>query len=136
MGKDATKSVDTGSLAGPADGAEVKERSKTALVVIEGLGLGLLGLDRFYAGEWGSGLLKLGSLGGAGLWWLIDYVRVMANACARSRGGTLGISRWTDANLGVPRTVALVFISCAVLLIAALVVAAAREIAASNDPLA
>jgi TM2 domain-containing membrane protein YozV len=36
--------------------------------------LGGLGIDRFYAGSIGLGVLKLITFGGFGLWWLIDII--------------------------------------------------------------
>ena len=36
--------------------------------------LGGLGIDRFYAGSVGLGVLKLITFGGLGLWWLIDII--------------------------------------------------------------
>ncbi len=36
--------------------------------------LGELGMDRFYRGQIGLGVLKLITAGGAGIWWLIDAI--------------------------------------------------------------
>lgn len=36
--------------------------------------LGWLGADRFYIGDTGLGLLKLCTLGGVGVWWIIDII--------------------------------------------------------------
>ena len=36
--------------------------------------LGELGIDRFYRGQIGLGILKLITAGGVGIWWLIDAI--------------------------------------------------------------
>ena len=36
--------------------------------------LGELGMDRFYRGQIGLGVLKLLTAGGAGVWWLVDAI--------------------------------------------------------------
>lgn len=41
--------------------------------------LGVLGIDRFYLGKVGTGLAKLLTLGGLGVWALVDLVLVLAN---------------------------------------------------------
>lgn len=38
--------------------------------------VGQLGVDRFYLGKIGTGLLKLLTVGGFGLWWIIDIVLI------------------------------------------------------------
>lgn len=35
-------------------------------------GVGYIGADRFYKGDIGLGVLKLLTLGGLGVWWLVD----------------------------------------------------------------
>ena len=39
--------------------------------------LGSLGIHRFYLGKKGTGILMLLTLGGLGIWTLIDFVRVV-----------------------------------------------------------
>ena len=49
--------------------------------------LGQLGVDRFYMGYIGTGILKLITLGGCGIWWLIDLIRI-ATGDLQPKGGT------------------------------------------------
>lgn len=48
--------------------------------------LGVFGVDRFYLGKVGTGILKLVTFGGFGVWWLVDLILVLAGA-ARSKDG-------------------------------------------------
>ncbi len=41
---------------------------------IVGCVLGMFGFDRFYRGQIGLGILKLITVGGVGVWWLIDAI--------------------------------------------------------------
>lgn len=85
----------------------MREASKTAVVLTSALGLGILGVDRFVAGDVGLGLLKLFTLGGLGVWAFVDWVIVMLNALQKSTQGVFGVSRWTDASMDASFFVAL-----------------------------
>lgn len=48
--------------------------------------LGYLGIDRFYLGKTSTGILKLVTAGGAGLWWIIDILITLMGAQRDVRG--------------------------------------------------
>lgn len=48
--------------------------------------LGYLGVDRFYAGRTGLGVAKLLTVGGGGLWWIVDAL-LFATKSVRDRQG-------------------------------------------------
>ncbi|MBD8022409.1 TM2 domain-containing protein [Microbacterium sp. Sa1CUA4] len=50
--------------------------------------LGFLGVDRFYLGKIGTGILKLLTVGGFGVWWLIDLILTLAGV-QRDKEGRL-----------------------------------------------
>ena len=51
--------------------------------------LGVLGVDRFYLGKVGTGILKLITLGGAGIWWLIDLIITLSGSQRDKQGRRL-----------------------------------------------
>lgn len=48
--------------------------------------LGVFGVDRFYLGKVGTGILKLVTFGGLGIWALIDLILVLANKTRDKQG--------------------------------------------------
>lgn len=48
-------------------------KSKSVAIVLAIL-LGTLGIDRFYTGYIGLGVVKLITAGGLGIWWLVDII--------------------------------------------------------------
>ena len=50
-------------------------KSKVVALILSSC-LGELGIDRFYLGYIGTGILKLITCGGFGIWWLIDLIMI------------------------------------------------------------
>ncbi|MCL2100261.1 MAG: TM2 domain-containing protein [Fibromonadales bacterium] len=55
-------------------------------VVLLSFFLGGFGVDRFYVGKTGSGIAKLCTLGGCGIWSLIDFIFVLTEKYTDSEG--------------------------------------------------
>ncbi|MCK9266170.1 TM2 domain-containing protein [bacterium] len=51
--------------------------------------MGELGVDRFYMGYIGLGILKLLTLGGFGVWWLIDIILIATGKLTDAEGNQL-----------------------------------------------
>lgn len=69
----------------PADKGTVKNFKTVWLISFFG---GWLGLDRFYLGHIGTGVLKLLGLGWYGIWWSIDMIRLLRGKQS-DKNGTL-----------------------------------------------
>lgn len=62
--------------------AAQKKSPEVALIL--SLFFGSLGIDRFYLGQIGIGLLKFITAGGAGIWTVIDWFLIMGAARAKN----------------------------------------------------
>jgi len=51
--------------------------------------VGQLGIDRFYLGYVGLGVIKLLTVGGCGIWWLIDVILIAMNNLPDAQGRPL-----------------------------------------------
>jgi len=63
-------------------------KSKTTALVLSIL-LGGIGVDRFYLGQTGLGILKLITCGGFGIWYLIDIISIATGKLKDSEGQEL-----------------------------------------------
>jgi hypothetical protein len=50
---------------------------------------GMFGVDRFYLGKWGTGLLKLLTAGGFGIWMVVDLALIMGGKMRDADGQPL-----------------------------------------------
>ena len=55
--------------------------------------LGVFGAHRFYVGKIGTGLLQLFTLGGLGIWWLVDMILLVSGEFRDKDGNR--ITEWT-----------------------------------------
>ena len=67
---------------------EVMKSDKDFMVTLL-LAILIPGIDRIYAGSIGLGVLKLITLGGFGLWWLIDLIMLVTGGYKDGSGNPI-----------------------------------------------
>jgi TM2 domain-containing membrane protein YozV len=60
-------------------------KSNTTALILS-IFLGYIGVDRFYLGYVGLGILKLITGGGFGIWWIIDIIMIATKKLKDSKG--------------------------------------------------
>ena len=58
----------------PTQQSDIVSEKDWVVTLVLAVVLGFIGIDRFYSGSIGLGVLKLLTSGGLGLWWLIDII--------------------------------------------------------------
>jgi TM2 domain-containing membrane protein YozV len=69
----------------------VSEKSRLAVTLLSFF-LGTLGIHRFYLGKVGTGILMIITLGGVGIWTLIDFIMAVSGGMKDKEG--LPIKTW------------------------------------------
>lgn len=73
------------------DPSTVSPKSRLVALLLE-MPLGVFGAHRFYVGKIGTGIAMLCSLGGLGIWWLVDMILVASGEFRDAEGKK--VLRW------------------------------------------
>ena len=72
--------------------SEVSEKKRLP-VMLFCFFLGMFGVHRFYVGKIGTGILSIITLGGLGIWTLIDFIMIIAGSFKDKQGRV--VQAWT-----------------------------------------
>lgn len=67
---------------------DVSPKSRTIAAVLAFF-LGVIGVHRFYVGKVGTGIAQILTLGGLGVWTLVDFIMILVGSFKDSDGRTL-----------------------------------------------
>ncbi len=78
----ATMAVQSGVMVKPtmtATGEPISPKSRAAAAILAWF-LGVFGVHRFYVGKVGTGIAQIFTLGGLGIWALIDFIMILVGS--------------------------------------------------------
>lgn len=70
----------------PGTGAGQPEQKSFLIALLLSILVGQLGIDRFYMGYIGLGVLKLITFGGCGIWYIVDIILIATDNLKDSNG--------------------------------------------------
>jgi TM2 domain-containing membrane protein YozV len=73
--------------------ADVAPQSRLVALLL-GFFVGVSGVHRFYVGKVGTGILQLVTLGGIGIWCLIDFIMIAVGSFTDKQ--SLRLFQWTE----------------------------------------
>lgn len=81
------------------------DKSRAIALTLAGV-LGVFGAHRFYVGKIGTGILMLCTMGGLGLWYVVDVIMIAAGGFRDAEGRL--VRRWDPQDpddLGLPKEI-------------------------------
>lgn len=73
----------------PVEDVDGSGRKDWLVALLLSIFLGGIGVDRFYLGKVGTGILKLITIGGFGIWYVIDIILIAAGSMRDAQGRPL-----------------------------------------------